>query len=695
MLTADEGQGAVPEHVREPEGAVEMGEERAAARGFPLQVCGHGSGIAGEEHQALFALEVLGCGFGGLLGRREMHIAIREIDGRAEGFAVGFEMGPLGGAENLVDQHGQVMPLRADFVNGGLGQRRVCLEIEQASFCGVINPTSNSVGFDRILFTSQHPPRNSNKRGMKMRFGLLGSVGALALTAGMAQADYTLHVLHINDLHSRIESVNKYDSTCNAEGEAKGECFGGVARVYTKINELRDKIKAEGGNVIVLDAGDQFQGSLMYTTYKGAVEAEMMEKIGFDAMAVGNHEFDDGPDGLREFAGKVSFPIISGNLDLTRSNSLNGLVKNHVVLDVGGEKVAIISALATDTVDTSSPGPDVLFQDEIESLKADVDALTAEGVSKIIALNHVGVTKDMDIAGAVPGIDAVVGGHSHTKFSNTEEKAMKYPTMVGAVPVVSAYAYSKYVGHLVLTFDAAGVVTSATGDTILLDASVTPDAGVLARVAELAGPIEELKAKVVAATSDVVDGDRKSCRAVECSMGNLVAEAMLDRVADQGVTIAIQNGGGLRASIDAGEVTMGEVLTVLPFQNTLSTFQAKGSTIVAALENGASQMEEGAGRFAQVAGLKYTIDPKAAAGARVSDVMVKEGDGYVAIDLEKVYGVVTNDYVRKGGDGFKMFGAEGMNAYDYGPDLADVTAEYLAKNAPYAPFTDGRITIKE
>ncbi|NBR91816.1 MAG: multifunctional 2',3'-cyclic-nucleotide 2'-phosphodiesterase/5'-nucleotidase/3'-nucleotidase, partial [Rhodobacteraceae bacterium] len=89
------------------------------------------------------------------------------------------------------------------------------------------------------------------------------------------------------------------------------------------------------------------------------------------------------------------------------------------------------------------------------------------------------------------------------------------------------------------------------------------------------------------------------------------------------------------------------------------------------------------------------IDPKAAAGARVSDVMVKEGDGYVAIDLEKVYGVVTNDYVRKGGDGFKMFGAEGMNAYDYGPDLADVTADYLAKNVPYAPFTDGRITIKE
>ena len=105
-------------------------------------------------------------------------------------------------------------------------------------------------------------------------------------------------------------------------------------------------------------------------------------------------------------------------------------------------------------------------------------------------------------------------------------------------------------------------------------------------------------------------------------MGNLIAEAMLDRVADQGVTIAIQNGGGVRSSIDAGPVTMGEVLTVLPFQNTLSTFEVTGETIVAALENGVSQVEEGAGRFPQVAGLKYTFDPAKAAGARVSEVMV-------------------------------------------------------------------------
>ncbi len=527
------------------------------------------------------------------------------------------------------------------------------------------------------------------------------STAAMAFGAGAAQADYTVHVIHINDLHSRIEAVNAFDSTCSAEDAAENKCFGGVARVATKIRELRDGLKAAGANVIVRDAGDQFQGSLFYSTYKGAVEAEFMEAIGFDAMAVGNHEFDDGPEGLGGFLDKVTFPVISGNVDVSQSNVLAGRVKNHVVLEVGGEKIGIISALATDTVETSSPGPTVVFQDEIDSLKADVAALEAEGVTKIIALNHVGYRKDMDIAAAVPGLDAVVGGHSHTLLSATDPKrGGPYPTWVdgqnGAlVPVVQAYAYSKYVGHLELTFDDAGTLIFAGGNTILLDASVVPDPEIEARVKELGGPIEELKTKVVAESAADIDGTRESCRAVECAMGNLIADAMLDRVANQGVTIAIQNGGGVRASIDAGPVTMGEVLTVLPFQNTLSTFEVTGATILAALENGVSQLEDGAGRFPQVAGLKYTFDPAAAAGARVSEVMVLVGgDAWGPIDPAAVYKVVSNNYVRGGGDGYKMF-VDAANAYDFGPDVADVTAEYMAKLGAYTPFTDGRITRKE
>ncbi|MEL6522907.1 MAG: 5'-nucleotidase C-terminal domain-containing protein, partial [Pseudomonadota bacterium] len=421
--------------------------------------------------------------------------------------------------------------------------------------------------------------------------------------------------------------------------------------------------------------------------------------IGFDAMAVGNHEFDDGPAALRSFIDTVDFPVISGNLDLSSSTELKDQVENHVVLDVGGEKIGIISALATNTDETSSPGPNVVFQDEIESLSADVVALEGEGVNKIIALTHVGLPKDVEIAGAVAGLDAVVGGHSHTYLSSSDDEAAgPYPTMVEQgnlqVPVVQAYAYSKYVGHLKLTFSDDGVVTAAEGDAILLDASVTPDEAIAARVAELAGPIEELKSEVVSEAAEAIEGSREVCRAMECPMGNLVADAMLDRVADQGVTIAIQNGGGLRASIDAGEITMGEVLTVLPFQNTLATFQLKGSDIVAALENGVSQVEEGAGRFPQVAGMKYVWDAAAEPGSRIVEVMVADGDSFAPIDPEAVYGVVSNNYMRSGGDGYSVFSTSGLNAYDFGPGLEAVVADYLAENGPYAPYTDGRIAQK-
>ena len=515
---------------------------------------------------------------------------------------------------------------------------------------------------------------------------LMGTA-ALALSAGMASAEYTLHILHTNDMHSRIESINRFDSTCNAEGEAEGECFGGVARVKAAIDAK--KASLDNQNVVVLDAGDPFQGSLFYTTYKGAAEAEFMEAIGYDAMAVGNHEFDDGPPKLAEFIDAVSFPVISGNLDLSASELLKDRVENHVVLEVGGKKIGVISALATDTVETSSPGPTVVFQDEIEALAADVATLEGEGVDIIIALNHVGLNKDLAIAEAVPGIDVVIGGHSHTLMTNGDDETPAYPTMVGDTPVAQAYAYTKYLGHLTVTFDDDGNVMASSGDPMLLDASVEPDAAFITRIAEMGAPIEEMKTRVVAEAAEAIEGGRDVCRAMECPMGSLIADAMLDRVKDQGIEIAIQNGGGIRASIDAGEITMGEVLTVLPFQNTLSTFQVSGAAILAALENGVGQIEDGAGRFPQVAGMSYAFDVSKPAGERVSDVMV----GGAPIDMDKLYGVVSNNYVRNGGDGYAMF-VDAENAYDFGPDLADVTAEFLATKGPFTPYTDGRITAK-
>ncbi|MBO3761852.1 5'-nucleotidase C-terminal domain-containing protein [Ciceribacter sp. L1K22] len=528
-----------------------------------------------------------------------------------------------------------------------------------------------------------------------LRFGLL-SASVLALSAGAAFADFELNILHINDFHSRIEAINKFDSTCSEEEAGKNECFGGIARMKTAIEARRSELT--GKNVLTLDAGDQFQGSLFYTTYKSGPIAEFMNGIGFDAMAIGNHEFDDGPEELAKFIAALQFPMISGNTLAGLNTPIADKFKPYIIKEFGPEKVAVVSVLATDTDETSSPGDDVLFADEISYLKDAVKEIEQQGVDKIVLLSHVGYPRDQEIAAAVDGIDVIVGGHSHTLLSNTDEKAAgPYPTMVKNpagqdVPIVTAYAYSKYLGDLTVVFDDDGNVKTATGEPKLLDASVAPDEAFAAKVAELGGPIEDLKKKEIGETADVIDGSRDVCRAAECTMGNLVADAMVDRVKDQGVTIAIQNGGGLRASIDAGTVTMGEVLTVLPFQNTLATFQLKGSDVVAALENGLSQIEEGAGRFPQVSGLKYTFDKSKPAGSRVVSVEVKDGDGFVAIDPDKVYGVATNNYMRGGGDGYKVFATGGTNAYDFGPGLEIVVADYIAANSPYKPYTDGRVS---
>ncbi len=514
----------------------------------------------------------------------------------------------------------------------------------------------------------------------------LTATAALALTSGMAAAEYNLTILHTNDFHARFEPISKYDGPCGAEDNTAGECFGGSARLMTAIAEARER----AGNSILVDGGDQFQGTLFYTQYKGTLAADMMNQMGYDAMTVGNHEFDDGPEVLRGFMDAVEFPVLMSNADVSGEPLLADKLAKSTVIEKGGEKIGLIGLTPEDTHELASPGDKITFSDPVAAVQGEVDKLTAEGVNKIIVLSHSGYGVDQKVAAETTGVDVIVGGHTNTLLSNTDERAEgPYPTMVGETAIVQAYAYGKFLGELNVTFDDEGNITKAEGEPLIMDAAVTEDQPTVDRIAEAAKPLEEIRNRVVAETAEAIDGERGNCRAQECSMGNLVADAMLDRVKDQGIDVAIANSGGLRASIDAGEVTMGEVLTVLPFQNTLSTFQVTGAQLIEALENGVSQHEEQAGRFPQVAGMSFAFDPKAEAGSRISDVMVA-GE---PIDLEKTYGAVSNNYVRNGGDGYAMF-KDAANAYDYGPDLADVTAEYLAKDGTYKPYTDGRITMK-
>ncbi|KNG94427.1 bifunctional metallophosphatase/5'-nucleotidase [Pseudaestuariivita atlantica] len=519
---------------------------------------------------------------------------------------------------------------------------------------------------------------------------LTGSA-ALALAASVAQADYSLTVLHTNDFHARFEPISKYDSGCSAEDNAEGKCFGGSARLVSAVEAARQR----SNNAILVDGGDQFQGTLFYTYYKGKVAAEMMNKLGYDAMTVGNHEFDDGPEVLRGFMDAVGFPVLMSNADFSGEELLKDKLQKSVVIERGGEKLGLIGLTPEDTDELASPGPNVIFTDPVAAVQGEVDKLTGMGVNKIIVLSHSGYEVDKRVAAETTGVDIIVGGHSNTYLSNTSDRAKgPYPTMVGSTAIVQAYAYGKFLGELNVTFNDAGEITEAVGEPLIMDAAVAEDEATVARIGELAVPLEEIRQRVVASAAAAIEGDRSVCRVQECAMGNLVADAMLARVKNQGIQIAIQNSGGVRASIDAGDVTMGEVLTVLPFQNTLSTFQVSGQTVIDALENGVSQVEEVKGRFPSVAGLKFTWDPSVAPNeGRIVEVMVKDGDSFVPIDPAKTYGLVSNNYVRGGGDGYRMF-TDAENAYDYGPDLADVVAEYMAAQGDYQPYTDGRITRK-
>ncbi len=521
--------------------------------------------------------------------------------------------------------------------------------------------------------------------------------GSFTLRSARAQSGFSLAVLHINDMHSRIDEISAYNSTCSDDDSAAGDCFGGAARLATAIRDRRAAHDAAGRPSVTLDAGDQSQGTLYYTTYGGKAEIAMMNAIGFDAMGVGNHEFNRGPESLAEMLSEASFPVVSGNIEVAEGSALDGHIRRNVILDRDGERIGILGVTTPETRILSSPGPDVTFADEIAHLTTAVGELQAQGINRILLLSHVGYGRDREIAAAVDGLSAIIGGHSHTRMSNTEEGAIDYATLVEspsgrAVPVVQAFAFSRYLGELELDFAEDGAVAAARGDTMLLDDSVAPAEDITALIAPLAAPIQEMIARPVAELAAPIDGSRETCRARECEMGNTVADAMLAAVAEQDITIALANGGGLRASLGQGTVTLGDVLTVLPFQNTLYTMQLPGSAVVAALEHGVNAIEDVAGRFPQVAGLRFRLDPSVAPGeGRVSQVEVREGNGWAPIRPDRMYGVVTNNFLAGGGDGYAMLANQAVDGYDTAIDLAEVLADHLSANAPYAPRIEGRI----
>jgi 2',3'-cyclic-nucleotide 2'-phosphodiesterase (5'-nucleotidase family) len=288
----------------------------------------------------------------------------------------------------------------------------------------------------------------------------------------------------------------------------------------------------------------------------------------------------------------------------------------------------------------------------------------------------------------VSGIDIIVGGHSATvpETCPAVVSAHGAPTLV-----VQAGEFRNYLGKLDVVFNRSGVLQSWQGELIAIDETIKENTAIAAKLAEYQEPVAELMNNIIGHTNVFLDGETENVRSMETNLGNMVADAVLDKTKSTGATIAILNGGSIRASIPAGDISLGQVIEVFPYENYLVVIDLSGEQIIAALENGVSQVEEVAGRFPQVAGLRFTWNPDNPAGSRITGVEVKDGNGYSPIEADATYRVAINNFLYQGGDGYTVF-QEGTGYINAGFIYYEILAEYIENNSPLAPQIEGRIT---
>lgn len=511
--------------------------------------------------------------------------------------------------------------------------------------------------------------------------------------------------MHTNDTHAHLDNV---------------------AKRVTAVTAVRE----EKPNAVLVDAGDVFSGTLYFNEYKGQADVQFMNLMQYDLMTFGNHEFDlgdtaDGNTALADFVSEAHFPFVSSNVDFSNDTAMkalqnntitsdpdNGQIYNAVIKEIDGEKVGFFGLTTEETKDIASPGS-TTFADYIESAEQTVTALEEQDIDKIIAVTHIGYNdnalydNDVTLAAEVDGIDVIVGGHDHTKLSEPvlitkdSEGNEKDPTII-----VQAYQYSEFLGTVDVEFDENGVVAGYAGQLIDVSAQ-TEDAEAAEMLKEYADTIEALKSEETGATtekeltnpriSDEGNTNQYSVRKNETELGNLITNSMLwaAKQKDKNVVIAMQNGGGIRSSINAGPITVGEVMTVLPFGNTLATMQLTGTEIIKALEHSVSAFPQENGGFLHVAGMKYTFDSSKEVGSRIQSVQVQDGnnDSYTTLDNNKTYTVATNYFTAKGGDGYTVF-AEAFadnRVTDYGQSDWETFKNYLQQVEKVNPTIEGRI----
>ena len=503
-------------------------------------------------------------------------------------------------------------------------------------------------------------------------FLALVMVLALAIPAGATETeqDLTGHIviLHTNDVHGAI-----------------GE--------YAKVAALKQAYQATGAYVLLADAGDFIQGDPTVSASQGKTAIELMNLAGYDVAAPGNHEFDYGYPNLKTLAGEADFPILAANV---RYDNAAALGDQTTFTTTDGKKIGIFGLDTPETATKAHPdkikGVSFLAAQEMfDCAQAQVDALKADGCDYIICLGHLGIdaestgNRSIDLLEKVTGIDVFIDGHSHSTLEEIKE-ATNGTGKVGDTVLTSTGTKLANVGMVDISPDG----TISTSSLATSELTVTPDAKVAARAEEIQKEIDADYGTVFAKTEVALDGEKANVRTGETNLGDLIADAMLWQAGllDEGVDAAVTNGGGIRASIAAGDITKKDINTVLPFGNTLYVVKVTGAELLEALEASTYCTPEAIGGFPQVAGIEFTVNtgaqfdtkelyPGSTYGkpASINRVMIQTVGGE-AFNPEETYTIVTNDFMGAGGDTYYAFKAA-SSGYDSGVPLDEVVMDYI------------------
>ena len=496
----------------------------------------------------------------------------------------------------------------------------------------------------------------------KQHFHLLAAIAlsALLLGSGTAFADpVELTIVHFNDLDRMDES----------EGQ------GGIARLAAVIKAER----AGSDHVLVTFAGDTISPSLMSGIDQGAHMIDLLNRLDLTAMAIGNHEYDFGPEVATQRFAEASFPILGAN-NLDADGGIIDGAQDSILVPVDRFQVGIFGLTTLDTAVKSSPGA-VTFRDVEEVAAEQAALLRAKGAHLVIALAHTGVEENRALIeqGAV---DLLLAGDDHllrldfsgdVLFAESGEQA-------DWVTVIDLVLDEEESG------DGPRFVWSPSF-RIVNTARVEPDAELAAAVQGYLDQLSDDLDIVIGTTTTELDSRRSTVHSREAAIGNLIADALRSMT---GADVAITNGGGIRGGriYEAGTVlTRRHILTELPFGNHTVVLELTGRDIVAALENGLGKIEVGAGRFPHVAGLRVIYDPDRPAGERVIDV---RHDG-APLGLDATYALAVNDYMAGGGDGYDFADKPRLVDEYAGRLMAGQVIDYIAAQGSVAPVVDGRL----